>query len=190
MAIFFFKQKTAYEMRISDWSSDVCSSDLVGAAAGAPAQPDDDVRELELVAQTPTVARDGTYEARVRFDGVPADGQVRITLHDRVRSRSELAQSMGGDRLRRDMHDVTAPLAELQTYPDGSRRVAITLDPAAPLGVPLSASGAYPLEIVAQASSGRTLGRLLTHVLFEPQRSAERVVGQGCVSTYRSRCAR
>src|SRR3546814_16127212 len=30
--VFFFKQKTAYEMRISDWSSDVCSSDL--AAAG------------------------------------------------------------------------------------------------------------------------------------------------------------
>src|SRR3546814_5627359 len=33
---FFFKQKTAYEMRISDWSSDVCSSDLDAAdAAGA-----------------------------------------------------------------------------------------------------------------------------------------------------------
>src|SRR3546814_4072845 len=28
---FFFKQKTAYEMRMSDWSSDVCSSDLVDA---------------------------------------------------------------------------------------------------------------------------------------------------------------
>src|SRR3546814_5414843 len=28
---FFFKQKTAYEMRISDWSSDVCSSDLLHA---------------------------------------------------------------------------------------------------------------------------------------------------------------
>src|SRR3546814_3997521 len=28
MRLFFFKQKTAYEMRISDWSSDVCSSDL------------------------------------------------------------------------------------------------------------------------------------------------------------------
>src|SRR3546814_7682400 len=27
--IFFFKQKTAYELRISDWSSDVCSSDLI-----------------------------------------------------------------------------------------------------------------------------------------------------------------
>src|SRR3546814_3153137 len=29
---FFFKQKTAYEMRISDWSSDVCSSDLDAVA--------------------------------------------------------------------------------------------------------------------------------------------------------------
>src|SRR3546814_1354236 len=28
MFVFFFKQKTAYELRISDWSSDVCSSDL------------------------------------------------------------------------------------------------------------------------------------------------------------------
>src|SRR3546814_6376047 len=36
--IFFFKQKTAYEMRISDWSSDVCSSDLrdLPDRAGAP----------------------------------------------------------------------------------------------------------------------------------------------------------
>src|SRR3546814_6347097 len=29
LCVFFFKQKTAYEMRISDWSSDVCSSDLL-----------------------------------------------------------------------------------------------------------------------------------------------------------------
>src|SRR3546814_6205738 len=32
---FFFKQKTAYEMRISDWSSDVCSSDLKAAKVEA-----------------------------------------------------------------------------------------------------------------------------------------------------------
>src|SRR3546814_3376034 len=31
---FFFKQKTAYELRISDWSSDVCSSDLIFTEAG------------------------------------------------------------------------------------------------------------------------------------------------------------
>src|SRR3546814_14767165 len=34
---FFFKQKTAYEMRISDWSSDVCSSDLGGAVGNRAA---------------------------------------------------------------------------------------------------------------------------------------------------------
>src|SRR3546814_16548582 len=38
MDFFFFKQKTAYEMRISDWSSDVCSSDL-GQVGIAGAQP-------------------------------------------------------------------------------------------------------------------------------------------------------
>src|SRR3546814_10239896 len=44
VSVFFFKQKTAYEMRISDWSSDVCSSDLrvwpaaeeQGSQAGLP----------------------------------------------------------------------------------------------------------------------------------------------------------
>src|SRR3546814_14810916 len=35
MLFFFFKQKTAYEMRISDWSSDVCSSDLALRRMGA-----------------------------------------------------------------------------------------------------------------------------------------------------------
>src|SRR3546814_7850187 len=37
-SFFFFKQKTAYEMRISDWSSDVCSSDLLNGIAGAEAR--------------------------------------------------------------------------------------------------------------------------------------------------------
>src|SRR3546814_9095279 len=35
-SFFFFKQKTAYEMRISDWSSDVCSSDLEDDPTRAP----------------------------------------------------------------------------------------------------------------------------------------------------------
>src|SRR3546814_3140721 len=37
VGVFFFKQKTAYEMRISDWSSDVCSSDLPGLLRPGPA---------------------------------------------------------------------------------------------------------------------------------------------------------
>src|SRR3546814_2441254 len=41
MCVFFFKQKTAYEMRISDWSADVCSSDL--SVATPPAELDADL---------------------------------------------------------------------------------------------------------------------------------------------------
>src|SRR3546814_1605889 len=37
---FFFKQKTAYEMRISDWSSDVCSSDLKATRAFLESPPE------------------------------------------------------------------------------------------------------------------------------------------------------
>src|SRR3546814_3576467 len=37
--VFFFKQKTAYEMRMSDWSSDVCSSDLLTCNRGGGKAP-------------------------------------------------------------------------------------------------------------------------------------------------------
>src|SRR3546814_1066766 len=40
---FFFKQKTAYEMRISDWSSDVCSSDLISGEMG------DKIKQLPFI---------------------------------------------------------------------------------------------------------------------------------------------
>src|SRR3546814_19845608 len=46
---FFFKQKTAYEMRISDWSSDVCSSDLhERRALSAPPAPADILRPARV----------------------------------------------------------------------------------------------------------------------------------------------
>src|SRR3546814_3368206 len=41
LLICFFKQKTAYEMRISDWSSDVCSSDLSGLVKNLELIPDE-----------------------------------------------------------------------------------------------------------------------------------------------------
>src|SRR3546814_5140602 len=44
--VFFFKQKTAYEMRISDWSSDVCSSDLAFGAMGTAGQRCTTMRRL------------------------------------------------------------------------------------------------------------------------------------------------
>src|SRR3546814_10800433 len=52
---FFFKQKTAYEMRISDWSSDVCSSDLAAHAR-------DQLAHLEGLAQIIVGARVDTFD--------------------------------------------------------------------------------------------------------------------------------
>src|SRR3546814_3673226 len=61
---FFFKQKTAYEMRISDWSSDVCSSDLAVALAHAP-------RFLDGGLHTP-VHFCFSYDEEVGCKGVPS----------------------------------------------------------------------------------------------------------------------
>src|SRR3546814_3725982 len=84
--VFFFKQKTAYEMRISDWSSDVCSSDLPVAVvvAGVQTQPrfflralgcqsvaDDDHRNVvELVEVRPELT---LQQRRRRVDGAERD---------------------------------------------------------------------------------------------------------------------
>src|SRR3546814_5582361 len=59
---FFFKQKTAYEMRISDWSSDVCSSDLKDA--GVDAAVDRIARRIELGRQRRQTARQAAPKAR------------------------------------------------------------------------------------------------------------------------------
>src|SRR3546814_21071914 len=48
---FLFKQKTAYEMRISDWSSDVCSSDLAGSWTLMKSTPVDRAKAAWLYAQ-------------------------------------------------------------------------------------------------------------------------------------------
>src|SRR3546814_4344615 len=47
-SLFFFKQKTAYELRISDWSSDVCSSDLARPDAGRPKPAEQEPHETML----------------------------------------------------------------------------------------------------------------------------------------------
>src|SRR3546814_2829522 len=61
---FFFKQKTAYEMRISDWSSDVCSSDLSGAmAAGDLCLP----RSRRIPSSRPRVPRPRKTELSGRY---------------------------------------------------------------------------------------------------------------------------
>src|SRR3546814_8226117 len=63
---FFFKQKTAYEMRISDWSSDVCSSDLLPwrSPPGQPAPAPYRVWLSEIMLQQTTVPAVMPYFAK------------------------------------------------------------------------------------------------------------------------------
>src|SRR3546814_9295265 len=71
MIFFFFKQKTAYEMRISDWSSDVCSSDLV--ARNARRHADNPEFRADMIA---------TLEESV---GKMNDMLARLSQHNRAR---------------------------------------------------------------------------------------------------------
>src|SRR3546814_5020874 len=73
---FFFKQKTAYEMRISDWSSDVCSSDLQDQSARADGVPG---------------AQDGAEIARIaEFLGDEPEG--RAASVDRIEREREFGE--------------------------------------------------------------------------------------------------
>src|SRR3546814_12867163 len=75
---FFFKQKTAYEMRISDWSSGVCSSDL----------STDDARNYAVAIAGQSnipVPLDGvTAEASATCDGLGGKGRVQIVMPSEV----------------------------------------------------------------------------------------------------------
>src|SRR3546814_3561914 len=98
---FFFKQKTAYEMRISDWSSDVCSSDLadIGGQAQASERPG------------------GGQEARARIFGIKPRlkrmaGDSESILSERQRfsaghTNLPFDQILPGDRLGHRMFDLT-----------------------------------------------------------------------------------
>src|SRR3546814_10342991 len=74
---FFFKQKTAYEMRISDWSSDVCSSDLEAGRGGH------DLLEIE--------ARRG--DLGVQESGVACSLALRSLRRDMLESHKPAAGS-------------------------------------------------------------------------------------------------
>src|SRR3546814_2158929 len=91
---FFFKQKTAYEMRISDWSSDVCSSDLPigGNMAGLQGEISDP-QIMHLIVQIVW----NLQLTETGFDGDlppgnPADKQIVILEIGRASCRERVCQ--------------------------------------------------------------------------------------------------
>src|SRR3546814_6961830 len=90
--IFFFKQKTAYEMRISDWSSDVCSSDLVSPRSGRIQRS---AHSLAAVLGWPRVMIEAAFEILAKQDvieierrNIDRSEERRVGIEDVMTGRS------------------------------------------------------------------------------------------------------
>src|SRR3546814_1938927 len=76
---FFFKQKTAYEMRISDWSSDVCSSDL---SIGAPGHTVAEVVFNTAMTGYQEILTDPSYNGQIVTLTYPHIGNTGVNTED------------------------------------------------------------------------------------------------------------
>lgn len=141
-------------------------------SAGGEAGPRLPVRAptagLELVSQTPTVAPGGAFDLAVVGTGLPEDAYLEIVIHGRVRSRSELAQSMDGEAFRSDVHERRQLVTALPADADGARHLIVSLDPAAADGVRITTAGVYPVEVAVEDSSGTRLDGFVTHLIVRP----------------------
>src|SRR3546814_16062101 len=94
--IFVFKQKTAYELRISDWSSDVCSSDLGG---DGDVESGKDVREVCGHAEIGKRRRRHVERFAIRWCVSPNDhglGSPEGDAYERQLNQSSCAQAIRG----------------------------------------------------------------------------------------------
>lgn len=136
------------------------------AATGARQSP-----ALELAAQTPGVDAGGTFVLGLLPEGAPPGATLRVVVHDRVRSRSELGTSSDGDGLRRAVHIAEEPLADLPAGADGVRQVTVSLDPSTPAGQAITEPGVYPVSVDLLDGGGRSEAGLVTHLVLRPPAS-------------------
>src|SRR3546814_1605393 len=98
MLLFFVKQKTAYEMRISDWSSDVCSSDLLYKASGLRIDNQDSAGALSRARSDVDAAEKAFRSLAVPGNTFrsPADGECLGRDGSRRRLGGRVDDSSGG----------------------------------------------------------------------------------------------
>src|SRR3546814_19470799 len=93
---FFFKQKAAYESRISDWSSDVCSSDLSGTGCRAERSRRYRCRTAGVTSAAASASRAAIMTISNRFDDVQAEWELLDDWEDRYRLLIDLGRAQIG----------------------------------------------------------------------------------------------
>src|SRR3546814_4072294 len=182
--IFFFKQKMAYDLLISDWSSDVCSSDLKKLvfrtdeylrSAATPRiveQAEDFFLILQFVEQLPHPVQ---MLSRAFID------KVRLPAHDQDRPMFAVSRPYG-----------KATLDQLPARAIQSRAAGVTVLLQGPVRLRQGQTSKLAADIIGGfGKAGETNPRRqVDHAIFNAAiitRSEERRVGKECVSTCRTR---
>src|SRR3546814_19282753 len=119
--IFFFKQKTAYEMRISDWSSDVCSSDLGEAEARRQISRDRRCLPVEVFAQLQSVIavlhHHAEFERRFALMAHEEGCGILIAARDLGHVRQFEGAPLGDDRRLADLGELVNSPVQIERAP-------------------------------------------------------------------------
>src|SRR3546814_10822808 len=94
---FIFKQKTAYDMRISDWSADVCSSDLAEKERVAVEEAEEVREQLADAADLPSVRKVCDRIKHIAFDSIMREQMVKL-VQDKIKKVGGTTMSISSIR--------------------------------------------------------------------------------------------
>jgi hypothetical protein len=154
---------------------------VVALAAGSlvlpPAAPAaaQDAALLTLLARTAWVGEGFDFQVTVRATAAPEGSQLRLSVHDEVRSRSEFERSLDGLGLRRELFPLP-PVALDAADPDGDGAISLVVplverDGVEPVAI--DDPGTYPVEVELLDADDEVLATLRTHLVRLPPAGAE-----------------
>lgn len=121
---------------------------------------------LTVVAQTPWVEPGLAFNLRLRVDDAPDDAELRVSVRNRVRTRSEFARAVEGNGLRSELGEVRTTLADATNADSGVTQVRVATGGDQP-AASLTQAGVYPV-VVELSDDGEVVDRLVTMLVRLP----------------------
>jgi hypothetical protein len=170
----------------------------IGGVRGADAQPDAPLApRLRLVDQTPWVAADGRFVARLSLDQPAPGAQIEATLYQPLADRDAFGDSLSGEHGRRfsqgpvtvlgtaTEEQAATPGWQVTVNADSTIDLALDVRPGAPFDADrllLPDAGVYPLVLHLESADGEPLDELALHLVRVPEPDLARVpLGVGLV---------